>query len=853
MSASRTARFATALAVLILLGVLLPPLISITHYRSRVAGALSRAIGRDVTVGHVSLRLLPQPGVTLRDFVVREDPRFGAEPMLRASEVVATLRLSSMWRGRFEVATLSLKEPSLNLVRSADGHWNIESLLQRAAQTPVAPTTKPRPESRSRFPYIEASSGRINFKSGEEKKVWALVDADFALWLASEDEWRTRLRARPIRTDATLGDTGTIRVDGTLQRTSRLDSSLLTFRVAVSDAQLGQLSTLIYGHDRGWRGGTNATLNISGTPAKLTLSGTASVDQFRRYDIMPPDSLRLEARCTSQYLPDQQQLAGVECHLPADNGDLSARGSVSRLFDKPEYDLGLVARDVPLSYAVAFARRAKKDLPVDLSAAGLLSAALTVRSQDGVVVWGGGGSTQDFTLRSAVLETPLELGAVDFAMQPQVVPAATRAAKPAVLPAATSYRITVPAFRLPLGATQDASAQAEFDRDGYSVNISGMAAVSRLLQAARAFGIPAPATATQGAATHMALRIAGQWHGFQQPTVTGTGDLQNARFVLPGIMQPVQIASASFLLQPSQVMVQNLSAVVGPITLAGWIRQNRGCAAPQLCAAEFSLRAGNVALDDLNRILNPRLQPEPWYRKLAGGASAPQSLFARLRADGQISIARLNVKNVTLQNVAGTLHLAPGTAKLSAATAALFGGTARGDWQADFSVDPPAYEGAGAVLRVALAQVSAAMRDNWATGTADAQYRIRASGWTSADLAKSAAASLDFTWKDGSLRHLALASAQVPSHTDTSGAMRINSFRGRAALRDGVFTISDAQMDTPSGIYAVSGTATRARELALTFTQRRAQQQYNVGGTLAAPLVQAVSLTAAGHPAAAER
>ena len=76
-----------------------------------------------------------------------------------------------------------------------------------------------------------------------------------------------------------------------------------------------------------------------------------------RYDITPPDSLRLEVRCVSQYRPAVQRLTGIECHLPTDNGELAARGSVANLLEKPEYDLSLVARDVPMSYAVAFARR----------------------------------------------------------------------------------------------------------------------------------------------------------------------------------------------------------------------------------------------------------------------------------------------------------------------------------------------------------------------------------------------------------------------------------------------------------------------------------------------------------------
>jgi uncharacterized protein involved in outer membrane biogenesis len=842
MALRRTARFLLGIAIVILMGVLLPPFISIARYRSQVGIALSRAVGRDVTIGSVSLRLLPQPGVTMENVVVAEDPRFGAEPMLRANEVVATLRLTSMWRGRFEVGSLSFKEPSLNLVRSADGHWNIESLLQRAAQTPVAPTSKPRPESRVRFPYIEASSGRINFKMGEEKRVWALIDADFALWLASEDEWHTRLRAKPVRTDTSMSDTGTIRVNGSMQRTARIDDSQFKFHVSLQDAQLGQLSTLIYGHDRGWRGGTDATVDIAGTSANVAVSGTASVDQFRRYDIMPSDSLRLEARCVSQYHAAGQELAGIECHLPAGEGEVSLRGSIAGLLDKPQYNLDLAAREVPLSYAVAFARRAKKDLPTDLTAAGSLSAALTAKSTGDAVVWDGGGSTRDFTLASSVLEEPLRLGNVQFVMQPQNVPASGRAAKPAMLPVAASYGVAVPPFPLAMGAAQAGAAQATFTRDGYEVNVAGTASIARLLQIGRAFGIPSPATAVEsGAATHMAMRIAGEWRGFQQPMVTGTSDIANARFTLNGVAAPVQIAFASVQIQPTQVLVQNLAASAGPVSFAGWLRQSRGCPSPEPCKAEFSLRATSVALDDVNRILNPQLRTgEPWYRRLGGGASAPASLFSRLTADGQISIARLAVKNVVLQNLSGTLHLAPGKALVSVASATLFGGAARGEWQADFSGAEPSYSGTGKLQRAALAQLSAVMRDNWATGTADAEYRITASGSTSAELVRTAAATIDFTWKDGALRHLALGPARVAPATE-AGALRINTFRGRAVLRDGVLTISDAQMQTPSGVYVVSGTASRTRELALTFTLNRTQQ-YNVGGTLAAPQVQAVNL-----------
>ena len=110
-----------------------------SRLRTRIVRSISLALGRPVDVGSVTLRLLPQPGFDLENFVVHEDPEFGAEPVLQSADVVATVRVSSLLRGRLEIARLSLTEPSLNLVRNSEGRWNLEKLVERAASTPVAP------------------------------------------------------------------------------------------------------------------------------------------------------------------------------------------------------------------------------------------------------------------------------------------------------------------------------------------------------------------------------------------------------------------------------------------------------------------------------------------------------------------------------------------------------------------------------------------------------------------------------------------------------------------------------------------------------------------------------------------
>src|SRR5271169_4652986 len=291
---SRRVMWATLLLVVLGL-LLLPPFINVNRYRKRVADSISRALGREVSVSNIELKLLPRPGLVLANFVVADDPSYGAEPMLRAATVTAYIRITSLWRGRLEIGTLDLDSPSLNLVRRSDGHWNVEELVERASQVSPAPTAKTRPEARPRFPYVKASSGRINFKLGQVKKAFAFTDADFALWLESENQWGIRLEARPTRTDVDVHDTGVLKLDGRFQRASSLRDTPLDLKFTFSRGPLGQLTKLIHGRDRGWRGNVRSSASLTGTPAALGITLDAQIDDFRRYDIALGEALRLLA------------------------------------------------------------------------------------------------------------------------------------------------------------------------------------------------------------------------------------------------------------------------------------------------------------------------------------------------------------------------------------------------------------------------------------------------------------------------------------------------------------------------------------------------------------------------------
>lgn len=286
-----------AVAGVVLLLVLLPPLLNVNRLQRRIAASMSASLGRTVHLDNVSLHLLPVPGFTLENLVVSEDPGFGSEPVIRANTVEVTLRPSSLWRRHVEFSSIKFVEPSLNLVRNALGEWNIQSLLMHAASVNTAPTVQRRAGPEPRFPYIEATGARVNLKIGEEKKPFSLTDADFALWLPTPQQWHVRLVGKPTRTDTNISDPGTVRLEGWLERAATMGEVPVDLTGSWEGAPLGEASKLLSGEDKGWRGDLSVQARLTGELAAATLTTTIHLEELRRADFLPLQTMDVVAKC----------------------------------------------------------------------------------------------------------------------------------------------------------------------------------------------------------------------------------------------------------------------------------------------------------------------------------------------------------------------------------------------------------------------------------------------------------------------------------------------------------------------------------------------------------------------------
>jgi uncharacterized protein involved in outer membrane biogenesis len=834
-------RLAAVAALIILVLFLLRP--GASRLKSRIISSISASLGRSVDLSSVHIRLLPRPGFDLQNLVVYDDPAFGAEPMLRASEVTADLRLTSLLRGRIEIARLDLAEPSLNLVHATSGRWNLEALLERAARTPMAPTGKTKSAPQPRFPYIECSSGRINLKNGPEKKPYALINADFSLWQESENAWGVRLKAQPFRTDLNLNDVGQLQVNGIWQRAANVKETPLEFDVEWTRAQLGQVTKFLTGNDQGWRGDIQVDTRLSGTLAELKIASTTSVDDFRRYDLTSGRALRLTVHCDGEYSSLSHEFHQVLCGAPTGNGLVTLAGDIG-LPGSRRYSITIKAENVPAASLVTLVQRAKRNLPDDVTADGTLEGTLTMR-QDALAGvkprFDGRGEITDFHLSSARMKAELGPTTVPFVLTDGSGKhdQGTTNRRGFTVPAGPHLEVGPVALSSGHGA---ASGHAWVSRSRYNVTLAGESEIAKMLRLGRLIGVATTSATVEGPA-QLNLQIAGSWvatsavrdAGVPLPQVTGTAKLKNIRITAANLSDPVEVLSAQLQLGEDSVHVSKLSATAAGTTWKGSLEMPRGCGTPAQCPVKFTLNADEIALSRVNEWATGTGKKRPWYKVLQSDGKAGSSLLARLHASGHVTANRFVIHGVTANAVSADVDLDAGKLRVSNLDGDLLGGKHRGKWQADFTASPWICKGSGTLSGISLDKIATQMDDDWIAGTASGSYTVTGpctpKFWHSAD------GMLQADLRNGALPHVLL---------ETDSELQITRLTGEARLADGKFVLQSATLDSPSGKYAISGTASLQRDLDLKMTRAQAETArsgYEITGTIAKPRVSQLSNT----------
>ncbi|HTV05417.1 MAG TPA: AsmA family protein [Acidobacteriaceae bacterium] len=775
-------------ALIFILAVFLLPLISLGHYHSTIAASLSRSLGHNVNIGSINLTLFPLPGLEIHDLTVDEDPAFGAEPLLIAPTVTVYPRLSTLWTLRLEVGRIDLDNASVNLVRDSAGRWNFSSLLLQASRSRAAPTAQHHTSAALRFPYVDFSGARINFKEGYEKKPFSLFNTDASLWLSDSNHWRIRLEAQPVRTDLDLDleDTGTLRLDGSLTRAPSLEQLPLDLQVSWTGAQLGQVSRLLFGFDSGWRGALRLEADITGDMENLKIHPRLHIINAHRLEFTPLNELDIDAFCDAIYHRPAHSLDHLVCLLPTGSGHLLLTGSVPEL-SHPHPDLNLEINHMPASFVVSILGMLRRTLPTDLSASGDINgtftwtppssparksaplASLSTRGNETArSVLTGHALADNVSIHLANVDQAFTFPSLIFATpnwtppspshKRERVPHISRLKRENQPPSSDIILLRPATFSA--GAPIPMHVSAQLSRAGFSLRFTGDASLARLQPVTGDFSQlgPLQSLAPRGSA-ESDLTLSGPWllpvtlepGPASQSQLRGFVRLQHAQLSPGWLPQPINIASATVQFgsqpaahpvaqpgrpapestasaKPNTIIWANATISVNGITAKGSVSYPAECGNPSGCPAEVNLDFPSLDAAALQTAIFGS-NPGAFLQSLLSTVESAPPAWPPIV--GTIHVATFTIGDLRLTNARAAIAVRSGKLNIASLDAATLGGFAHATGSVQSTSNGPAYTLNLTWTGIKLPQAAALFHEKWGTGAIDGQSTLRLNGFSS--------------------------------------------------------------------------------------------------------------------------
>jgi hypothetical protein len=831
-------KWIAAFAILLLLAQLGLPFLLQTHLmRAYLLAHLQKSFGRPVEARNFSMDILPFPRVDVEGVSIGEDPAFGHEYFLRADRMTANVRWFGILRGHFDFGTITLSRPSLILVRNQQGRWNLEGWLppapSRSSPATIAYGPQRPADSVNHLQKIEFDEGRINFKTGDEKRPFAFTNVSGSVEQMAPGRWQLRLEAQPWRSGVPLQSTGTLQVRGEVAGTSaRLQPA--EFQLHWDKVSIADLFRMITGNDFGVRGAFtlhgNASIGKpdSGEPAppgawKFSLHASAA--KIHRWDLTE----RGDNPAVSLILKGLWDVAADEAHagiltvdLPHSHFEGTATLKTAGMSDwnLRIQDSGIQAQDL-----LAWYRAFQPDVDETLDAKQLFKASFALRgfplSWEDVQISSAAGE-----LRLPGYAKPLRIGPVlgaahnnFFELLPVrltlEIPGSDLPEKPEKNAAKTSV------------ATASAN-QLEFRfRDDFLAGKGSLRLTGKLddagdfFKAAAAFG----RTLNHGweITGGTAGNVSREWeHGVANGRWSGSLTFTKAQLQAAGLNLPLKLDDARLDWRNGYQSATIVRAVAFGATWSGSISALPVTDDFSGNNWKFQLRADHLDAAELDLWFGPRARPN-WLQRLlpsllgkSDAGAKPSELLRRVTAEGDIEADSLSVEKIKLARARGHVAFRDLHLEVRDAQAEWAGGTARGSVSAIFSV-PPKYEIFAEVDRANLSELpwSTHWSEHW-NGAASGKLHFTTSGVGRDALVERLAGTGELR-----LRNLELRGWDVGASIDTgtlhAGASRWASGEGEFAVADRALHFDGLTLETSGVKTRLDGAIDFSQELKLTF------------------------------------
>ena len=168
--------------VIVVAVVIFAATFDVNKYRGTIQSELQNKLGRQVTLGQMKLNLFPL-SFGVHDLAIADDPQFSPDsPFVKTQELDVSVKFLPLLHKQVEIDSLTLKQPSVNLIKNQAGVWNFASLghpaseSQNPEQTP-APTQK-KPQSHPQPAKPSPAPGTQQPSSGQQISLGSLTIDD---------------------------------------------------------------------------------------------------------------------------------------------------------------------------------------------------------------------------------------------------------------------------------------------------------------------------------------------------------------------------------------------------------------------------------------------------------------------------------------------------------------------------------------------------------------------------------------------------------------------------------------------------------------------------------------------------
>jgi len=226
------------LGLLVLAVIAVPFFANVNDFRPALEARLTNALGREVKLGNLRLRML-QGEVTADDLSVAEDPTFGKPAFLRASSLHVGVELwPFLFSRKLIVTDLTIDQPEVMLAQSKSGDWNFSSLGGKSkSATPATDSSGNTPLDLS-VKLIRITNGRLRL--GRTVGHWKPLILE-QVNIEVRDFSSTSAFQFSLATNIQGG--GTLKLDGTAGPINPVDSAMTPLKVNLSVSQLNLASS----------------------------------------------------------------------------------------------------------------------------------------------------------------------------------------------------------------------------------------------------------------------------------------------------------------------------------------------------------------------------------------------------------------------------------------------------------------------------------------------------------------------------------------------------------------------------------------------------------------------------------